>query len=256
MQISLQVSCGCIAFLGLFRHAPGDCVQNLQRQSMPSLTAGHRLINVLEHHGNAVITLERRQPGEALVEETAKTIESVRPSAVLPTHCSGLMYITFPSAFPVCVSFCSPSMPVSFAKAGFTNVSGHIQAVVVDAINLVFTLIATAVIDRFGRKPLLLIGSVVTALCLFGVAAIFFLHAHESLLIWLLMAYIGFFAFWQGSVIWVYMSEIFPTTVRARAKPPKCNYFVDSCVFIQDFYDVLTTPTPSRRIVFRARCAT
>lgn len=105
-----------------------------------------------------------------------------------------------------------------FAKAGFSNVSGHIQAVIVGGTNLVFTLVAMAVIDRFGRKPLLLIGAIGTALCLFGVASIFFLHAHEGMLIWLLMAYIGFFAFSQGSVIWVYISEIFPTAVRARGQ--------------------------------------
>ncbi|MFN8658810.1 MAG: sugar porter family MFS transporter [Candidatus Obscuribacterales bacterium] len=105
-----------------------------------------------------------------------------------------------------------------FAKAGFSSLSGNIQAVIVGGTNLVFTLFAMASIDKFGRKPLLLIGAVGTALCLFGVAAIFYMHANENALIWLLMAYIGFFAFSQGSVIWVYISEIFPTPVRARGQ--------------------------------------
>src|ERR1041385_6795308 len=51
-----------------------------------------------------------------------------------------------------------------------------------------------------------------------GVAAIFFLHQAMASLIWLLVAYIGFFSFSQGAVIWVYISEIFPTVVRAKGQ--------------------------------------
>lgn len=105
-----------------------------------------------------------------------------------------------------------------FAKAGFSQLSGNLQAVIVGGTNLAFTLFAMSVIDRFGRKPLLLIGSVGTAICLFGVATVFFQHANENYLIWLFMAYIGFFAFSQGAVCWVYISEIFPTPVRARGQ--------------------------------------
>ena len=51
-----------------------------------------------------------------------------------------------------------------FAKAGFTKVSGDLQAVAVGATNLLFTMVAMSVIDRLGRKKLLLIGAVGTAL--------------------------------------------------------------------------------------------
>ena len=57
-----------------------------------------------------------------------------------------------------------------------------------------------------------------TAACLAGVAAIFFSGAHEDLLVWLLVGYIAFFAFSQGAVIWVYLSEVFPTRVRAKGQ--------------------------------------
>jgi len=74
------------------------------------------------------------------------------------------------------------------------------------------------VIDRIGRKTLLLVGSVGTAACLAGVSAIFFTARHENLLLWLLIGYIAFFAFSQGAVIWVYLSEVFPNTVRAKGQ--------------------------------------
>jgi SP family arabinose:H+ symporter-like MFS transporter len=105
-----------------------------------------------------------------------------------------------------------------FAYAGFSKVSGDLQAVAVGGTNLIFTMLAMSVIDRIGRKMLLLVGSVGTAVCLAGVARVFFTHRHESLLVWLLIGYIAFFAFSQGAVIWVYISEVFPNEVRAKGQ--------------------------------------
>jgi len=105
-----------------------------------------------------------------------------------------------------------------FMRAGFSKVSGELQAVFIGATNLVFTVIAMAVIDKLGRKTLLLVGSVGTALCLAGVSAIFFSGRHESLLVWMLVGFIASFAFSQGAVIWVYISEVFPNQVRAKGQ--------------------------------------
>jgi SP family arabinose:H+ symporter-like MFS transporter len=105
-----------------------------------------------------------------------------------------------------------------FRDAGFSQVSGDLQAVAVGATNLLFTMIAMSVIDRIGRKTLLLAGSVGTALCLAGVAVIFASGSHENLLVWLLVGFIASFAFSQGAVIWVYLSEVFPNRVRANGQ--------------------------------------
>jgi MFS transporter, SP family, arabinose:H+ symporter len=105
-----------------------------------------------------------------------------------------------------------------FAHAGFNKVSGSLQAVAVGGTNLLFTIIAMAVIDKIGRKTLLLIGSVGTAACLAGVAIIFITASHQALLLWLLIGYIAFFGFSQGAVIWVYIAEVFPNAVRAKGQ--------------------------------------
>ena len=105
-----------------------------------------------------------------------------------------------------------------FAKAGFSKVSGDLQAVAIGATNLLFTMFAMSVIDKFGRKTLLLIGSVGTALCQAGVAFVFFSGHHEGWLVWLLVGFIAFFAFSQGAVIWVYLAEVFPNRVRASGQ--------------------------------------
>ncbi|MGA2696929.1 MAG: sugar porter family MFS transporter [Terriglobales bacterium] len=105
-----------------------------------------------------------------------------------------------------------------FAHAGFSKVSGNLQAVAIGGTNLLFTMLAMSVIDKIGRKTLLLIGSVGTAICLAGVAAIFFTNQHQSYLLWFLVGYIAFFAFSQGAVIWVYIAEVFPNNVRAKGQ--------------------------------------
>lgn len=105
-----------------------------------------------------------------------------------------------------------------FARAGFAKVSGDLQAVAIGTTNLIFTMLAMSVIDKVGRKTLLVIGSVGTAACLAGVSTIFAMHQHEELLVWLLIGYIAFFAASQGAVIWVYISEVFPNVVRAKGQ--------------------------------------
>jgi SP family arabinose:H+ symporter-like MFS transporter len=105
-----------------------------------------------------------------------------------------------------------------FAQAGFSKVSGDLQAVAIGATNLIFTMLAMSVIDKIGRKTLLLVGALGTSVALAGVAAIFFTGTHQNLLIFCLIGFIAFFAFSQGAVIWVYLSEVFPTRVRAKGQ--------------------------------------
>jgi sugar porter (SP) family MFS transporter len=105
-----------------------------------------------------------------------------------------------------------------FAAAGFSKLSGDLQTVAIGAMNLVATLVAMTVIDKLGRKALLLIGSVGTAACLAGVSTIFFTNHYQNYLVWLLVGYIAFFAISQGAVIWVYIGEVFPNRVRAKGQ--------------------------------------
>lgn len=105
-----------------------------------------------------------------------------------------------------------------FSKAGFSQISGDLQSVAVGAMNLFATLLAMTVIDKLGRKALLLIGSVGMAFSLAGVAAVFFTQTHQKDLVWFLLAFIASFAISQGAVIWVYIGEIFPNKVRAKGQ--------------------------------------
>jgi sugar porter (SP) family MFS transporter len=105
-----------------------------------------------------------------------------------------------------------------FAAAGFSGISQDLQAVAIGAANLLATVVALRVIDKVGRKKLLLIGAIGTALAQVCAAFIMGTGEGREYLIIVLVGFIGFFAFSQGAVIWVYLSEIFPTAVRSRGQ--------------------------------------
>jgi sugar porter (SP) family MFS transporter len=151
------------------------------------------------------IGIEQQQAGEALFSRKHLFPIFLGVSVALFNQLSGINVILY-------------YLNDIFAQAGFSKVSGNLQAVTIGATNLVFTMLAMSVIDRIGRKTLLLIGSVGTAVCLAGVSGIFFTGRHQSALLWLLIAYIAFFAFSQGAVIWVYLAEVFPNNIRAKGQ--------------------------------------
>jgi sugar porter (SP) family MFS transporter len=105
-----------------------------------------------------------------------------------------------------------------FLAAGFSQISGDQQAIAIGFTNLIFTMIGMSVIDKLGRKTLLLIGAAGTSACLAAVAWIFATHSHPGALVWILITYIAFFAMSQGAVIWVYIGEVFPNAVRAKGQ--------------------------------------
>jgi sugar porter (SP) family MFS transporter len=105
-----------------------------------------------------------------------------------------------------------------FTMAGFTKVSGDMQSVVVGIANLLATMVGMVIIDRGGRKPLLIWGAVGTGVTLAGIAWVFNGTANHGMLLWLLVGYIICHGFGQGAVIWVYISEVFPNVVRAKGQ--------------------------------------
>jgi MFS family permease len=105
-----------------------------------------------------------------------------------------------------------------FAAAGASKYSAGMQSVIIGCTNLIFTVVAMSVIDRVGRKKLLLAGTAGVCVFLAAIGQIFRSGTHQGWLIWLVMAFMGCFAISQGAVIWVYISEVFPTRVRAKGQ--------------------------------------
>ncbi len=105
-----------------------------------------------------------------------------------------------------------------FSAAGSSAISGGLQTVAVGATDLVFTMLAMLIIDKVGRRILLLTGSVGMAIALAGIAVIFYTQVHRDLLVWLLIGFCASFSFSSGAVVWVYTSEVFLNTVRAKGQ--------------------------------------
>jgi len=108
--------------------------------------------------------------------------------------------------------------PTIFEDAGFQLSESLGGQVVIGIINVTFTFVAIALVDRFGRKPLLYFGVAGLVLSLSGVGSMFFLEITSGpLLLGLFFVYIACFAFSLGPVPWIVISEIFPTRIRGRA---------------------------------------
>ncbi|MBT1702516.1 sugar porter family MFS transporter [Fulvivirgaceae bacterium PWU20] len=109
--------------------------------------------------------------------------------------------------------------PRIFEMTGLAKDTALLQAVSIGVTNMIFTLLAISVIDRYGRKTLLIIGSFGMVISLGLVAWSFYTKDFGGYAVmFYLVAFIAFFAFSQGAVIWVFMSEIFPNSVRAKGQ--------------------------------------
>lgn len=107
--------------------------------------------------------------------------------------------------------------PKIFESAEATPTQALLQTVALQAVNLLFTLVAIWVVDRGGRKPLLLITSAAMGISLVLLGGAFFLKLSSVWIFAFTLAYVGSFAVAMGPVVWVVLSEIFPTRTRGRA---------------------------------------
>lgn len=109
--------------------------------------------------------------------------------------------------------------PRIFEMTGLAKDTALLQAISIGVTNMVFTLLAISMIDKYGRKTLLIIGSIGMVISLGLVAWSFYTKDFGGYAVMLyLVAFIAFFAFSQGAVIWVFLSEIFPNKVRSQGQ--------------------------------------
>lgn len=105
-----------------------------------------------------------------------------------------------------------------FEMAGASGTSALLQSVIIGGTNLLVTMAALAVIDHFGRRKLMLVGSIGYIVSLSATAVAFYTDTSGPLVLVCLVVFIASHAFGQGSVIWVFIGEVFPNAVRARGQ--------------------------------------
>lgn len=105
--------------------------------------------------------------------------------------------------------------PEILEKAGLATGESLFSSIAIGVVNLIFTFVGIALIDRLGRKQLMYIGSIGYILSLAMVGWCFYASANSMLLLVFVLVFIASHAVGQGAVIWVFISEIFPNKVRA-----------------------------------------
>lgn len=156
---------------------------------------------------------EMREIEEAIAHETSSLAELFKSGArvvlLIGVALAVLQQITGINVF----LYYGPEI---FKKLGTGTDTALLQTIIVGSVNLLFTIVAIWTVDRVGRKPLMIVGSLVMAICLgaMGLAACF--QKTQLWVLVLILGYIAGFALAVGPVTWVILSEIFPTRIRGR----------------------------------------
>ena len=154
----------------------------------------------------------------------------------------GIMLSVFQQAIGInAVLYYAPRI---FGDMGMDN--PMVQTVVMGVVNILFTLIAVFTVERFGRKPLLITGSVGMAIGAFGVALTFGNASLSVVTMLSIMVYSASFMFSWGPICWVYIAEIFPNTIRGAAVSVAVAFqwifnFIVSSTFVPMFNMHLTS---------------
>lgn len=182
-----------------------------------------RAKSVLRKVGAKNINFELGQIVESLKEEhgTTKLLQKKYGLAIL---CGVLFpFLAILSGINVIMYYA----PMIFEKAGSSTSAAMLEAVGIGGINLIFTILAMYFIDKVGRRPLLMIGAVGMFLSMIGAALHFYYTNYfgNGVMVVSILAFVAFFAFSQGAVIWVFLSEIFPNKIRSKGQ--SLGTFVD-----------------------------
>ncbi len=107
--------------------------------------------------------------------------------------------------------------PLMFKNMGASTDVSLLQTIIVGVANIVFTIVALVTVDRWGRKPLLILGAVMMAVSMLTLGTLFHTGHVGTIALVAVVAYIGGFALSWGPVVWVLLSEIFPNAVKSKA---------------------------------------
>jgi SP family xylose:H+ symportor-like MFS transporter len=145
--------------------------------------------------------------------------------------------------------------PRIFESMGAAKDASLMQTVVMGLVNVIFTVVAILTVDKWGRKPLLMIGSVGMAICMFAIAALSYFQVIGIATLVFIILYTASFMMSWGPICWVLISEIFPNKIRGRAVAIAvvaqwaANYFISSTyptmmefsgAFTYSFYGVMS----------------
>lgn len=149
----------------------------------------------------------------SLVGNTKTSYRKAFDKLVLPAVTIGIFLAVFQQFCGINVVF--NYTPKIFASIGASQDDQLLQTVFIGAVNLIFTFLAMLLVDKIGRKPLMLIGA--GGLAIIYVLVVQMLGAGSAHVSWFLLSAIGIYAMSLAPVTWVLISEIFPNNIRGVA---------------------------------------
>ncbi|HAQ17945.1 MAG TPA: arabinose-proton symporter [Prolixibacteraceae bacterium] len=173
-------------------------------------------LNVLiKTSGMEMAKSELNEIQETLKNQEESTFTDLLAPKIRPLLFTGIILAIFQQITGInTIMYYAPKI---FANVGQSNDSALLQTILIGGTNLVFTLVAMVLIDRFGRKLLIVVGSTGMMLMLAGLSALYFTnHTSGVLVLVFILGYIAFFAASLGPALWVVAAELFPNRLRSK----------------------------------------
>ena len=148
-------------------------------------------------------------------------IQTTHSASIFKPQHSKIVWLAFMVAFfnqLSGINFILYYAPEILEKAGLAAKESLFNAIAIGSTNLIFTFVGLYLIDRLGRKTLLIIGSIGYIISLSLVSYAFYAHTGAFFLMTFLLLFIAAHAIGQGAVIWVFIAEIFPTKIRSAGQ--------------------------------------
>ena len=154
------------------------------------------------------------------IEDTLKNQEESTFSELLSPRIRPLLFIGIILAVFQQITGINTIMyyaPKIFANVGQSNDTALLQTLIIGGINLIFTLLAMTLIDRFGRKLLIIFGTTGMMMMLTGLSVLYFINQTSGILVLIfILGYCAFFSASLGPTVWVMVAELFPNRLRSK----------------------------------------
>lgn len=165
------------------------------------------------------IRVLKRIAGESDAAATLRDIQSTLHEKNAPWLSYGFFLIFIGILLSVFQQFVGINVVLYYASNIFRNMgsstdSSLLQTIIVGVVNLVFTVVAILTVDRFGRKPLMIIGSIGMGISMFALGFAFYFNQLGIAALIFMLTYTAAFAMSWGPVCWVLLAEIFPNSIR------------------------------------------
>ncbi len=176
---------------------------------------GEALRVLLKTSGEEFAPAELKEIEETLKNQEESTFSDLLAPKIKPLLFIGIILAVFQQITGInTIMYYAPKI---FANVGQSNDSALFQTILIGGTNLIFTLIAIVLIDRLGRKLLIIIGSTGMMLMLSGLSALYFTNQTSGVLVLVfILGYIAFFAASLGPALWVVAAELFPNRLRSK----------------------------------------